>query len=217
MPWDIPVLRSVRGTNYEGMIMATWYKPGAGTPRATKVKAGDILINTSTFKPAHCGVVVENFDVIHATNKGIKKDDIDMWGNEAEMFRAKPGLSKAETDAVIKIATQIMASAEYGLARAAFQSTFGSHSAGAGLMSRLEKYRQRLASQEHQGLVKNVYCSDLVIMTYQLACISGDRVDENNRLFIKLDGKHCWPSTLRSYLKADKANWEFLGEYVPRS
>jgi hypothetical protein len=196
--------------------VAIHYKPGAGTPRATRVKAGDILINTSTFKPAHCGVVVENFDVIHATNKGIKQDDIDMWGNEADMFRARPALSKAEADAVVKIATQIMASAEYGLARAAFQSTFGSHSAGDGLMSRLEKYRKRLASQEHQGLVKNVYCSDLVIMTYQLACITGDIVDANNRLFIKLDGKHCWPSTLRSYLKSNR-NWEYLGEYAPRT
>ena len=204
--------------------MPTFYQPHAGMGR-DKMKVGDILINTSTFSPAHCGVVVTGLDVIHATGKGIRSDDIDIWSSEADLFRMTPELSKAEADAVSKMAMAIQQSGSYGKSRAVFQSTFGSSSAGSGLNARLEKYRQRL--EEDQGVVKNVYCSDLVIMSYQLACITAGtidaashaytegKVDDTNRMFIKLDGKHCWPSTLRRYLKAS-GNWSYLGEFKPQ-
>jgi hypothetical protein len=192
--------------------MPTHYQAGAGMGR-DKVKPGDILINTSTFKPAHCGVVVTGLDVIHATGKGIKSDDIDLWGSEADMFRMTPALSDAEAAAVTNIASEIMKSAQYGVGRAMFKSTFSTHDAGKGLFKRLEKYRERLHNE--QGVVKNVYCSELVIISYQLACIAGDAINDKDRKFIKLDGKHTWPSTLRRYLKAD-INWTYLGEYKPQ-
>jgi len=195
--------------------MPTYYQPGGGgTPRTERIKSGDILINTSTFKPAHCGIVVANCDVIHATGKGIKTDDIDLWGSEADMFRMTPALSVEEAAAVANIAAEILASATYGMGRAGFKSTFSTHTAGPGLFKRLEKYRERL--KDHQGVVKHVYCSELVILSYQLSCISGDAINENDRRFIKLDGKHCWPSTLRRYLKGNAA-WSYLGEYKPRA
>ena len=190
--------------------MATYYSPGMGR---SKIKPGDILINTSTFQPAHCGIVVANCDVIHATGKGIISTDIDLWRTEAEMFRMTPALSDADAAKVVRIAGEIMGSAQYGVSRAIFKSTFSSGAAGNNLFARLAKYRERL--QNEQGVVKNVYCSELVILSYQLACIMGDTIDNTNRMFINLDGKHTWPSTLRRYLK-NSINWTHLGELKPR-
>jgi hypothetical protein len=192
-----------------------------------KIKVGDILINTNTFSPSHCGIVTEatkpaNFMVTHATRGGIKVEGFHKWSDDADMFRMKPGLSDDEAEAVAAVASEIAKSAEYGKTRAVFHSTFASHKVGPGLAQRLEKYRQRL--HEHQGVIKNVYCSDLVVLCYQLACgiamkdhkiTTKGEVDQKNRLFIKIDSKHCWPSTLRTYFMADK-DWEHLGVYKAR-
>lgn len=190
--------------------MATFYKPNAGFKRDL-LKSGDIFINTSTFKPAHCGIVVDGLDIIHATGKGIVSTDIDLWGSEAEVFRPAPVLSKDEAGQVTNIAVEIKASATYGITRAGIKSTFSTHNVGGGTRARLEKYRERLKND--QGVVKHVYCSELVILCYQLAWIAGDAINEGHRLFIQLDGKHTWPSTLRRYLKGNN-NWAFLGEYA---
>jgi len=192
-----------------------------------KIKVGDILINNNTFSPSHCGVVTEatkpsSFTVTHATRKGIIVEGFLNWSHEADMFRMKPGLSDDEAEAVAAVASEIAKSATYGKARAVFQSTFASHKVGPGLEARLEKYRERL--QEHQGVIKNVYCSDLVVLSYQLACgikmkdhkiTTKDFVYQGERMFIKLDSKHCWPSTLRTYLMADR-DWEYLGVFKPK-
>lgn len=192
-----------------------------------KIKVGDILINNNTFSPSHCGVVTEatkpsSFTVTHATRNGMKVEGFLNWSHEADMFRMKPGLSDDEAEAVAAVASEIAKSATYGKTRAVFHSTFASNKVGPGLAKRLEKYRERL--KEHQGVIKNVYCSDLVVLSYQLACGIGvkdhkvttkDAVDQSNRLFIKLDSKHCWPSTLRTYLMADK-DWEYLGVFKPK-
>ncbi len=186
--------------------MAVFYKPNSGQKRTT-LKAGDLLINTSTFKPAHCGIVVKNQDIIHATNKGIVSTDVDIWGQEADLFRPAVDLSDEDAAAIDGIANEIRDSASYGLGRAVFKSTFSLGYAGSGLQKRLSKYRERL--QNHQGVVKNVYCSELVILCYQLF-----RNNDDHPLFIKLDGKHTWPSTLRRYLKGN-TNWKHLGQYQP--
>lgn len=187
--------------------MAPFYKVGSSTPRHT-MQSGDILINTNTFSPSHCGIIVENLDVIHATNKEMKKHDMELWGSKADVFRAAVNLSPDEAKKVSTIADEILISATYGLARAAFQSTFASHGAGSGLQKRLAKYRERLKS--HQGVVKHVYCSELVILSYQLAFDEA----EKHRLFIPLDGKHTWPSTLRRHLKGS-IHWQYMGEFEP--
>ena len=187
--------------------MATFYQPNAGMQRKV-LRAGDILINTSTFKPAHCGILYDQYYVIHATSKGIKKDPIEEWSEEADMFRANPELTDQQAESVVKIAEEIKTSAEYGKTRAVFKSTFASGKAGEGLMARLAKYNERL--QDHQGMVKNVYCSELVILCYQMAWYQEMEAKTNARLFINLDGKHTWPSTLRRYLRSNP-NFKELG------
>jgi len=192
-----------------------------------KLRVGDILINTNTFSPSHCGIVTDatapnSYMITHARRKGMITEGFLNWADEADMFRMKPGLSTEEAEAVALVALEIAKSATYGKARAVFQSTFSSHKVGKGLEARLEKYRERL--QEHQGVVKNVYCSDLVVLSYQLACgvttkdgkiATKDFVYQGERMFIRLDSKHCWPSTLRTYLMADR-DWEYLGLYRPK-
>jgi hypothetical protein len=193
-----------------------------------KVKIGDILINTNTFSPSHCGVVTEaiaktnTFTITHATRNGMKVEGFLNWTEEADMFRMKPGLSDTEAEAIAAVASEIAKFAQYGKTRAVFHSAFASNKVGPGLNKRLEKYRQRL--QEHQGVIKNVYCSDLVVLSYQLACGIAVKdhkieakgvVDQSNRLFIQLDSKHCWPSTLRTYFMAHK-DWEYLGVFKPK-
>ena len=184
--------------------MAAYYKPNSGMKR-DKMKAGDILINTNTFSPAHCGILISGLDVIHATNKAMRSDDIDLWGQDADIFRPSVDLTKEEVGKVESIAIEIKNAATYGLGRAGFKSTFSTHTAGPGLQKRLDKYRERL--KNNQGVVKHVYCSELVILCYQLAW------DDNaHRLFIQLDGKHTWPSTLRRYFKGN-VHWQYMGEY----
>ena len=139
--------------------------------------------------------------------QGIKVDDIDLWGNEADIFRPTVDLTGDEVDRVDSIANEIKNSAVYGIGRAVFKSTFSTHTAGAGLQKRLDKYRERL--KNHQGVVKHVYCSELVILCYQLAW-----ENDRHRLFIDLDGKHTWPSTLRRHLK-NTIHWQHLGEFAP--
>lgn len=121
------------------------------------------------------------------------------------MFRGNgTGLTKDELAAIENIAEKIMESAAYGSGRACFKSWSGTSSFGNGARERLTKYRNRL--ENHQGLVKNVYCSELVIFSYQLSL-----GDENHRLFIKKDGKHTLPKTLRDYLRTN-GNWNEIGD-----
>jgi hypothetical protein len=190
--------------------MTTFYKPGK--MRSSTMQGGDVLINTSTFSPAHCGILVDSHQVVHATNDGIVRSAVDMWSSQADVFRPTPALTAAELAKVANIAEEIRDSAAYGLGRAMFKSTFSSGGVGSGAMSRLNKYRERL--HDHQGVVKHVYCSELVIISYQLAWIAGDRIDATHRLFIQLDGKHVWPSTLRRYLNGN-INWANRGTFDP--
>jgi len=180
--------------------MVVFYQPNIGMKR-DKVKSGDILINTNTFKPAHCGIVVDGQMVIHATTRGILIEHIDMWNEEADMFRANPEMNAADTKKVVDVARNILGSADYGKTRAVIKSTFGSSTGGEDLYARLTKYNERL--EDHQGMVKNVYCSELVILCYQMAWFQGKISERNNKLFINLDGKHAWPSTLRRYLRSN--------------
>jgi hypothetical protein len=47
-----------------------------------------------------------------------------------------------------------------------------------------------------------------------LAWIAGAQIDATHRLFIQLDGKHVWPSTLRRYLNGN-INWANRGTFDP--
>lgn len=86
----------------------------------------------------------------------------------------------------------------------------GYRSAGAGLGSstfgdaarkRLEKYQDR-----SKLMPKNVICSEMVILVYQLFVIEEDE----SKGFIKIDAKHTTPGTLASYLYKSPF-WDLAG------
>ncbi|MBP2300482.1 hypothetical protein [Azospirillum picis] len=187
------------------------------------LQAGDILINSDKF--GHVGLAIGNWQgnrsasstathcacmaIVHATNSGVI---LDGWGQKAVVFRPLQ-LSVTEVLAVSKIAEEIRNGAQYGAARAVFKSWTGSSSYGKGARERLDKYRSRLRMNDTGGtalsIVKNVFCSELVILAYQLA------LNEDHAQFIRLDGMHSLPSTLKTYLTGRSNAWRMEGDYVP--
>lgn len=200
------------------------YSKSAG-PRASDVRAGDIVICDGTV--SHCALVTpkNNLDmhgkiknvewnVLHArgfgsTDKwtGIKEDHINTLEN-GRIFRAKhlsaDGIAKVQTAAeALK-----KASSSYGTSRACF-AWAGSTTFGNGAFERLAKYKQRLNSGEHQGVVKNVFCSEFVILCYQLALVDlAQKTSQSSSYFIELDAKHSYPKHLREYLRKNPTLWE---------
>ena len=180
-------------------------------------QACDIIIDTKpTF--GHCGIVTGIFngkatevprghEVLHATNSGIVEGS---WGNgRAFCFRSNH-ITRAEAERVQRVSFEIRDAASYGAARAVFKSWSGSSTFGKGAKSRLEKYQQRM--ENHQGVLKNVYCSELVVVAYQLGLqTDSTRIETTHRAWIELDGKHTLPSTLRSWLQRHPTNWTCVG------
>jgi len=176
------------------------------------VQACDIIID---IKPlfGHCGIVTGNFfgksnqipggsQVLHATRDGVFEGQ---WSlGKAHCFRAN-NLNRTEAINIQKVAIEIKYSAEYGVARSIFKSWSGSSAFGSGSLQRLSKYRTRM--QEDQGVLKNVYCSELVVLCYQL----GLDIQQDHANWIDLDGKHTLPSTLKSWLERRPTRWSFVG------
>lgn len=181
-------------------------------------RACDIIIDT---KPlfGHCAIVTGNFNmrssaipsgsgVIHATAVGVVDG---MWGNgKAYCYRAT-SLTRAEAAKIDKVAREIYFGANYSIGRAVFKSWSGSSTFGDSAQERLEKYRTRM--ENHQGVLKNVYCSELVTVAYQL----GLNIDRSNNSWIDLDGKHTLPSTLKSWLDRNATNWRCMGTITDSS
>ncbi len=177
-----------------------------------KAKACDIIIDTKPYF-GHCGIVTGNFniisnvipngiEVIHATKKGIVETT---WENgKAYCFRAV-NLSRSEAQKIQHVSNEIKGAAEYGASRAIFKSWAGSSSFDGSALERLEKYQKRMTS--HQGVLKNVYCSELVVLAYQL----GLNINQSHLSWINLDGKHTLPSTLKSWLEEFPTKWKFEG------
>lgn len=171
-------------------------------------QACDILIDSESMF-GHCGIVTGSFNgsplgipkgsmVIHATIKGVIED---MWRNgKAFCYRAK-NLNRQESLKIQRTAERIKAGADYSIYRAVFKSWAGSSAFEEGALDRLKKYRDRLPTD--QTIIKNVYCSELVIVAYQL----GLNIDQSNRSWIDLDGKHSLPSTLKSWLDQHPDDW----------
>ncbi|MBX3197569.1 MAG: hypothetical protein KF894_05450 [Labilithrix sp.] len=180
--------------------------------RGSSSKCGDILINVSSKALSHCGIVVKNRDVVHATGRGMMITDVDMWGVQSDVFRPR-ALLPALADAVDTIARRLQAqNTQYGVARAALKSWTGTSSFGSGARERLAKYRARMVvpfEDAAEAIVKHVFCSELVVLCYQLAS-----ADENGRHFIKLDAKHTLPKNLRAYLQNDRTYWEHIGQFA---
>lgn len=183
-----------------------------------RAQACDIIID---MKPTfgHCGIVTGLFggkgtampsglEVLHATSRGIVEG---MWGNGRAYCYRSNHLTRQEGASIQNVAMEIKAAAEYGAARAIFKSWSGSSSFGKGALERLTKYRTRM--QNHQGVLKNVYCSELVVVAYQL----GLQIDRTHRAWIDLDGKHTLPSTLKTWLDRHATDWTCVGVVTDES
>ena len=80
-------------------------------------------------------------------------------------------------------------------------ASLGSSAFGSDARARLEKYRGR-----PQLAPKNVSCSEMAILVYQLFVVEEDE----SKGFIKLDAKHSLPAKLAVYL-FESPYWELVG------
>jgi hypothetical protein len=193
----------------------------------------DILITVKDNAVSHCGIVAGTRDVrgaggfsvpaaypdiiYHATGSGMKKDEIALWLSErgkTGIFRMK-GLKfvtvggKDPRKIIADMAVKLYGRCFYSKPRAYVLSWTGTTDYGSGAKGRLAKYTDRLGGGQ-QNMIP-VYCSEYVILSYQLAA----QGDTNAPFFIDLDGKHCLPKDLRNWsLSRTKpgGSWEYLGD-----
>ncbi|CAO3415764.1 hypothetical protein [Azospirillum endophyticum] len=193
-------------------------------------RPGDIIISDGTI--SHCALVIgekvvymrnkvrTDWATLHATGfgsehprDGIKKGELTNMGR-GRLFRSRT-MTDPQAEALQATALRLqLASSSYGTARAVF-AWAGSTSFGTGAFGRLQKYKERLSHTEHQGVVKNVFCSEFVILCYQLAFMDdAQKTRQTNPLFINLDAKHSYPKHLREYLRKNSTHWE-EGDFPP--
>jgi hypothetical protein len=196
------------------------------------LKLGDILITVKDNAVSHCGIVAGTRQtrvggryvdlpysdiVYHATTGGMKKDEIQMWlGSRGPtgIFRMK-GLKnltfgrKTAGQQIADTAVKLSERCFYSKPRAFFLSWTGTCDFGSGAKGRLAKYSERLGNGSRNMIP--VYCSEYVILSYQMAANG----DISVPFFIELDGKHCLPKDLRNWILSRTkpgGNWEYLGD-----
>lgn len=193
------------------------------------MKLGDILITAASNTVSHCGIVAGTTSinaasgrvdrpniVYHATaSKGVTQDEIGVWDRGATgVFRCKSlrFITQGGVTAEKKIAAAAVALASrcsYGKGRAFFKSWTGTSDYGSSAKGRVAKYLQRLGADG--PFVTTLYCSEYVVLAYQIAA----KGDETVPYFIDLDGKHTLPKDLRNWiLQRTKAggSWEYVGD-----
>jgi hypothetical protein len=196
------------------------------------LQLGDILITSADNAVSHCGIVgdttsvntsngrVDRADMIyHATSKGIKLDDASGWvgiKGGVGVFR-KRGLSamsvggKPAAKVIADAASKLAARCHYSPGRAIFKSWTGTSDYGSSAKGRVKKYLDRLGSDGAFTIA--VYCSEFVVLSYQLAA----KGDDQAGFFIDLDGKHTLPKDLRNWLLQRAiagGTWQTLGDLV---
>jgi hypothetical protein len=194
------------------------------------LQLADILITKASNTVSHCGIVAgttsvntgagrkDRADVVyHATSKGIKHDDASGWTDGVGVFR-KRGLknltvgTKAAPALIADAAQALAERCHYSPGRAIFKSWTGTSSYGSSAKGRVKKYLERLGAGGPFTIA--VYCSEFVVLSYQLAA----KGDDNASFFIELDGKHTLPKDLRNWL-LQRCNvggsWQFMGDLVP--
>jgi hypothetical protein len=197
------------------------------------LQLGDILITSADNTVSHCGIVagttrvnrpggaVERADMVyHATSKGIKLDDASGWTaikGGVDVFR-KRGLAntsvggKPAAKVIADAAGKLAARCHYSPGRAIFKSWTGTCDYGSSAKGRVKKYLDRLGSDGPFTIA--VYCSEYVVLSYQLAA----KGDDDASFFIELDGKHTLPKDLRNWLiqrSTVGGTWQVLGALVP--
>ncbi|MBP0465176.1 hypothetical protein J5Y09_14720 [Roseomonas sp. PWR1] len=195
------------------------------------LQLADIVITDASNLVSHCGIVagtsrvntpggiVNRADMIYhaTTKKGVSADPASTWASErgkSSVFRCKTlrFLSqggKPSGTSIAEAAVALSTRCTYGKGRAWVKSWTGSSDYGASAKGRVAKYLQRLGAGG--PFVTELYCSEYVVLAYQLAA----RGDENAGYFIDLDGKHTLPKDLRNWLLSRTrpgGTWSYLGE-----
>ncbi|MBR0653616.1 hypothetical protein [Plastoroseomonas arctica] len=197
------------------------------------LKLGDILITAASNTVSHCGLVAGTTSinaasgrvdrpniVYHATSsKGVTQDEAGTWAQgrgPTGVFRCKSlrfitqgGVSaeKKIADAAVALSTRC----SYGKGRAFFKSWTGTSDYGSSAKGRVAKYLLRLGADG--PFVTTLYCSEYVVLAYQIAA----KGDESVGYFIDLDGKHTLPKDLRNWIlqrTTPGGSWEYLGDLV---
>ncbi len=167
---------------------------------------GDIFIHIRGDKAGHTNMVCQ--DVTQ------KVDSVDGGGVRTMPMTADrhPALVYRFSDAAVALRAALLAeswgnnvgysdgpTAGIGITGRVLSALMGSSNFGIGAQARLLKYRSR------NGMTpKNVICSEMCILAYQLS------MQETDAGFIKLDAKHSIPSTLLKYLKSNPTYWTLV-------
>ena len=180
------------------------------------VQAGDILCDNGLI--GHCGIALRQVadgpvgDAHFASHAmGGMGVHVSTWPYRGPVFRPI-NITEGRLAEIHRLARMLREATQYGIGRAIFKSWSGSSTYSASARDRLQKYRDRMAAfpalGEHQGrlVVKNVYCSEYVVLLFQLAA-----PDEDDPYFIELNAKHVLPKTLERWLRARPVLWLHVG------
>ena len=195
---------------------------------------GDVLITAASNLVSHCGIVAGTREVktsgglyaptvnrtdmiVHATSGGILTEDSQKWitkrgATDVFRFRSMRFTSlggKGAAESVAAAAVKLAAKCCYGKGRAYFKSWTGTSTYGENAEARLKKYLSRLGAGDKHLI--SLYCSELVVLSYQIAA----QGDTNVPFFIDLDGKHTLPKDLRNWFLQrvnTGGSWQVMGE-----
>jgi hypothetical protein len=118
-----------------------------------------------------------------------------------------PGVADVANAAATRAMMMVAATTQYGdhgITRAA-GGLFVSSSFGAGAQTRLNKYHAKAS-----GSPKNAYCSELVILCYQLGCMDLN-LHHGAAHFPNRDAKFTTPWDLEAYLLKHHQAWQNVG------
>ncbi|MDB5414103.1 MAG: hypothetical protein JWR10_2438 [Rubritepida sp.] len=182
------------------------------------IETGDILYMPGG--AGHIGMAYDNKTIIHAQffgnfhkepNQKDKGGVLSYMASGAGILVFRPPWAKCPDAAARKATLQrvsdaISVGAVYGAYRAV-RLLLGSSAFGPDAFTRLMKYRERyeankgtpaLFAQAGNEVIKNVTCSEAVIVTYQLTFPLHEE-----QFFVRLDAAHAMPSTLKTWLPAN--------------
>ena len=193
-----------------------------------KLQVGDILITSQRNFVSHCGIVAKyspptdekrftNIGIIHATTGGMQEDDPVKWTHvrgSTDVFRydweSSPFQSRKMKEKLTNVAYGLKQRCSYSKTRAFIKSWTGTSSYGPNAAERLSKYTFRY-NNPNITTIANLYCSEFVILCYQIASMEGDTINSSSKYFINLDGKHSLPKDLRNWLLNRQGFWSMAG------
>jgi len=171
------------------------------------IEAGDVLIKLdNSFTPTHCALVDRGREsLVHSIHAGVQSGRMPssryaVWRFQGEhQLKFHPGYRAAQiaegwANSNIGYTGCSLNNQSWGQWRAVI-AKLGSSKFEKNAKNRLKKYRKR-----QNFAPKNMICSELVILAYQLSGNLGDGY------FIEIDAKHATPPVVEAYLNKSK-NW----------